>query len=47
VKRKLIPEPAALLPALDEIASNSELIDMSRERARAIAEQIRQGESKN
>ncbi|HLW81349.1 MAG TPA: hypothetical protein VKS20_04835 [Candidatus Acidoferrales bacterium] len=47
VKRKLIPEPTALLPALDEIAANSELIDMSRERARAIAEQIRQGESKN
>lgn len=47
VRRKLIPEPAALLPALDEIASNSELIDMSRQRARAIAEQIRQTETKN
>ena len=47
IRRKLIPEPAALLPALDEIASNSELIDMSRQRARAIAEQIRQTETKN
>ncbi len=47
VRRKLIPEPTALLPALDEIASNSELIDMSRQRARAIAEQIRQTETKN
>jgi hypothetical protein len=47
VKRKLIPEPAALLPALDEIASNNDLIDMSRQRARAIAEQIRQTETKN
>lgn len=42
VKNKLIPEPDALLPALDQIAANSELIDMSRQRARAIAEQIRQ-----
>ena len=47
VKRKLIPEPSALLPALDEIASNTDLIDMSRQRARAIAEQIRQTETKN
>lgn len=41
VKSKLIPEPDALLPALDQIASNSELMDMSRQRARAVAEQIR------
>ncbi|MFZ0640301.1 MAG: hypothetical protein WA020_00215 [Candidatus Acidiferrales bacterium] len=42
VKDKLIPEPDALLPALDQIAASSELMDMSRQRARAIAEQIRQ-----
>lgn len=42
VKNKLIPEPAALLPALDQIASDSELMDMSRQRARAIAEEIRE-----
>lgn len=41
VKNKLIPEPDALLPVLDQIASDSELMDMSRQRARAIAEQIR------
>lgn len=42
VKNKLIPEPDALLPALDQIAGDSDLMDMSRQRARAIAEQIRQ-----
>lgn len=42
VKNKLIPEPGALLPVLDQIASDSELMDMSRQRARAIAEQIRE-----
>lgn len=42
VKGKLIPEPDALLPALDQIAGDSDLMDMSRQRARAIAQQIRQ-----
>lgn len=42
VKNKLIPEPDALLPALDQIAGDSDLMDMSRQRARAIAAQIRQ-----
>ncbi len=42
VKNKLIPEPDALLPVLDQIASDSELMDMSRQRARAIAEEIRE-----
>lgn len=41
VKNKLIPEPDALLAVLDEIAGNTELLDMARQRARAIAEQIR------
>jgi hypothetical protein len=41
VKNKLIPEPDALLPVLDQIAGDSELMDMARQRARAIAEQIR------
>jgi hypothetical protein len=41
VKDKLIPEPDALLPTLDEIAQNSELLEMSRQRARAIAAEIR------
>lgn len=43
VQEKLIPEPDALLPALDQIAASSELMDMSRQRARAIAEEIRRG----
>lgn len=42
VKNKLIPEPEALLPALDQISGDSELMDMSRQRARAIAQQIRE-----
>lgn len=43
VKSKLVPEPDRLLPALDQIAGDSDLLDMSRQRARAIAEQIRSG----
>lgn len=42
VKNKLIPEPDALLPVLDQIATDADLLDMSRQRARAIAEQIRE-----
>lgn len=41
VRNKLIPEPDALLPVLDKIAGDSELMDMARQRARAVAEQIR------
>ncbi|HVA71933.1 MAG TPA: hypothetical protein VNF02_02390 [Candidatus Limnocylindrales bacterium] len=41
VNDKLLPEPQALLPILGQIAANSDLIDMARQRARAIAEQIR------
>lgn len=47
VKGKLIPEPDALLPALDQIAGDSDLMDMSRQRARAIAEQIRSRANNN
>jgi hypothetical protein len=43
VKNKLIPEPQVLLPVLDQIAADSDLIDIARQRARAIAEQIREG----
>ncbi len=43
VQEKLIPEPDALLAPLDQIAQSSELMDMSRQRARAIAEEIRRG----
>jgi hypothetical protein len=38
---KLLPDPEALLPALDQIAADQDLVDIARQRARAIAEQIR------
>ncbi len=41
LKNKLLPEPQALLPALDEVAKDSDLLDMARQGARAIAEEIR------
>ncbi len=41
IRNKLLPEPEALLPTLDELAANDELVDIARQRARAIAEQIR------
>ena len=41
IRNKLIPEPEALLPLLDQIGADEDLIDIARQRARAIAEQIR------
>ena len=41
LKNKLLPEPDALLDTLDQIAANTDLIDIARQRARSIAEQIR------
>ncbi|HKV29176.1 MAG TPA: hypothetical protein VJN90_12970 [Candidatus Acidoferrales bacterium] len=41
IKAKLLPEPEALLPTLDQLASNEELVDIARQRARSLAEQIR------
>jgi hypothetical protein len=41
VKNKLLPEPEALLTLLDQIGADEDLIDIARQRARAIAEQIR------
>ena len=41
IRNKLLPEPDALLPTLDQLAANDELVDIARQRARAIAEQIR------
>lgn len=41
IRNKLLPEPEALLPMLDQLAANEELVDIARQRARAIAEQIR------
>jgi hypothetical protein len=39
--RKLLPEPQRALPALDQIASDSRIIEIGRQRARALAERIR------
>lgn len=36
-----LPEPERLLPALDQLASDEHLLDMARQRARALAERIR------
>ena len=43
IQNKLIPEPEALLPLLDQIGADEDLIDIARQRARALAEQIRNG----
>jgi hypothetical protein len=39
--RHLLPEPQRFLPVLDRIAGDSQLVDIARQRARAIAERIR------
>ncbi len=41
IRNKLLPEPGALLPTLDQLAANDELVDIARQRARSLAEQIR------
>jgi hypothetical protein len=38
---KLLPEPERLLPTLDQLASDEKLIDIARNRARALATRIR------
>ena len=40
-KQKLLPEPARLLPALDQLAADERIIDIARDRARALAGHIR------
>lgn len=41
IRNKLLPEPEALLSLLDQIGADEDLVDIARQRARAIAEQIR------
>jgi hypothetical protein len=41
LNRKLLPEPQRALPALDQIASDTRFVDIARQRARAVAERIR------
>lgn len=38
---KALPDPSALLPALDQLAANSTFIDIARDRARTLAGRIR------
>jgi hypothetical protein len=37
----LLPEPQRVVPVLDEIANNPRFVDIARQRARALAERIR------
>jgi len=39
--QKAIPDPAELLPALDQLAADNTLLDIARERARTLAGRIR------
>jgi hypothetical protein len=39
--RNLLPEPARLLPALDQLAADERFIDIARQRARTLAGRIR------
>jgi hypothetical protein len=41
LSQRILPEPERLLPVLDSIASDSKLVDVARQRARALAERIR------
>jgi len=39
--RKIIPEPETLLPVLEQIANDSRVVDIARQRARSLVERIR------
>jgi hypothetical protein len=41
LNQRALPEPERLLPVLDSIASDPKLVDVARQRARALAERIR------
>lgn len=41
LNRSLLPEPQRLLPLLDQIVNDSHFVEIARERARALAGQIR------
>ncbi len=41
LNQRVLPEPERLLPVLDNIAADSRLVDVARERARALAQRIR------
>jgi len=41
LNQRILPEPERLLPVLDNIAADSRLVDVARERARSLAQRIR------
>lgn len=41
LNHKLLPEPQRALPALDQISNDSRVVEIGRQRARALAERIR------
>ncbi len=41
LNQRILPEPQRLLPTLDQLAGDSRYLDISRERARALAQRIR------
>jgi hypothetical protein len=41
LNQRVLPEPERLLPVLDSIAGDPKLVDVARQRARALAERIR------
>jgi hypothetical protein len=41
--RKIIPEPETLLPVLEQIANDTRVVDIARQRARSLIERIRLG----
>ncbi len=43
LNRKIIPEPERLLPVLETIANDTRVIEMARQRARALVERVRAG----
>jgi hypothetical protein len=41
LNRKLLPEPQRVVPVLEAIANDSRFVEIARQRARALAERIR------
>jgi hypothetical protein len=45
LNKKSIPEPERLIPALEQIAADSRIVEIARQRARALMERIRSSRS--
>lgn len=45
LNKKVIPEPDRLIPALEQIAADSRIVEIARHRARALVERIRSSRS--